>query len=306
MFKNLNPSVLGVTGHQSEIIELALTNNFTGLDLNVVEFATRARLKGVPYARRLIDSGKIKLGSFALPVEIEADEDYYGKEIRKLPDNAQAAVNAGCLRAVSSVAPAGDGRPYHENFELHKRRYQEIGKILGDAGIQLGIGFNAIESLRKDHAFQFIHDLDALMLLVNMIGLPNVGAVIDVWDIFASGGSLDSIRKLPPAQIIAVNLADMPGNVPQAELEDKHRLLPGSDGGKIDSTALLVYLKSVGYEGPVTPRPSRTAFQTRRRDLVIKQASDAFDKVWKAAGLTIERRFVPSAAAMDFQGDFNM
>jgi sugar phosphate isomerase/epimerase len=306
MFKNLNPSALGVTGHQSEIIELALTNNFGGLDLNVVEFATRARLKGVPYARRLIDSAKIKLGSFGLPLEIEADEEMYAKDMKKLPDYAQAAVAAGCARCVAMVAPAGDARPYHENFELHKRRYQEIGKVLGDASIQLGIGFSAAENLRKDHAFQFIHDLDALLLLVNMLELPNVGALVDVWEIYACGGSLDNIRKIPPEKIIAVNLADMPASVPQAELEEKHRLLPGSENGKIDSTTLLVFLKSIGYEGPVTPRPSRTAFQTRRRDLVIKQASDAFDRVWKAAGLTIEKRFVPSAAAMDFQGDFTM
>ena len=57
MFKNLNPSFLGVTGHQSEIIELALTYGFAGMDLDVADFATRARLRGMPYARRLIDKG---------------------------------------------------------------------------------------------------------------------------------------------------------------------------------------------------------------------------------------------------------
>ena len=56
MFKNLNSGALGVTGHQSEIIELALSFGFTSIDLNVVEFAMQARLKGVPYARRLFDS----------------------------------------------------------------------------------------------------------------------------------------------------------------------------------------------------------------------------------------------------------
>ena len=44
MFKNLNPSALGVSGHQSELIELALTYGFEGTDLNVADFATRARL----------------------------------------------------------------------------------------------------------------------------------------------------------------------------------------------------------------------------------------------------------------------
>ena len=58
MFKNLNPSALGVSGHQSEILELALTYGFRGIDLNIVEFATRVKLRGMPYARRLIDSAR--------------------------------------------------------------------------------------------------------------------------------------------------------------------------------------------------------------------------------------------------------
>ena len=33
MFKNLSPSALGISGHQSEIIELALTYGFAGMDL---------------------------------------------------------------------------------------------------------------------------------------------------------------------------------------------------------------------------------------------------------------------------------
>ena len=129
MFKNLNPGALGVTGHQSEIIELALTYGFGGMDLNVVEFATRARLKSVEYARRLIDSAKLKLGSFALPFDWETDDETFAKDIAKLPEYAQAAVAAGCTRCIVTVAPANDTRPYHENFEFHRRRFQEICKV---------------------------------------------------------------------------------------------------------------------------------------------------------------------------------
>ena len=64
MFKNLSPTALGVSGHQSEIIELALTYGFAGMDLDVADFATRAKLRGMPYARRLIDSANIRLGTF--------------------------------------------------------------------------------------------------------------------------------------------------------------------------------------------------------------------------------------------------
>ena len=124
---------------------LALTYGFLGIDFNIVEFATRARLKGVPYARRLFDSAAMKmglrLGTFPFPFELDSDDEFFAKEMKKLPDYAQAAVAAGCLRAVATVAPACEVRPYHENFELHKQRLQEICKVLEPAGVRLGLGF---------------------------------------------------------------------------------------------------------------------------------------------------------------------
>jgi sugar phosphate isomerase/epimerase len=303
MFKNLSPSALGITGHQSEIIELALSYGFGGMDLNVTDFATRARLKGMPYARRLIDSAKIRLGTFQLPVDWDADEETYQRELTKLPECAEAAAAVGCLRATATLAPAGDKRPYHENFEFHRRRFQEICKALEPSGVRLGIAFQAAEYLRKDKAFQFIHDLDALLLLLNMVAAPNLGLVLDLWDITASGGSLESIRKIDPVQIVAVQVADMPAGAVLAELDEKSRLLPGTEGGRLDLPALLVYLKGAGYDGPVTPKPSRAVLPSRRRDVVVKQVGEALEKVWRAAGLVSERRFVPSAAALDYHFD---
>jgi sugar phosphate isomerase/epimerase len=301
MFKNFNPSVLGITGHQSEIIELALSFNFAGMDLNVVDFATRARLKGMPYARRLIDSAQIRLGTFQLPFDWEDDDERFQKDLKKLTDYSAAAAEIGCTRCVATLSPASDKRPYHENFEFHRKRLQEICKVLEPAGIRLGIGFQALESLRKNHPFQFIHDLDALTLLLNMVAAPNAGILLDVWDVVASGGSLEAVQKLPASQIVAVQVADMPATVPLNELEEKSRLLPGAEGGRIDMQAFLTILKVAGYDGPVTPRPGRGIFQTRKREVIAKQAGDAMDKVWKSAGLISEKRFV--ASAPDYDGE---
>lgn len=284
MFKNLNPLALGVSGHQSEIIELALTYGFAGMDLNVSEFAARVRLKGLPYAKRLIQSAKIRIGTFALPVDWEADDATFQAELKKLPEFANYAMELDCTRCTAMLAPAGDARPYHENFEFHRRRFQEICEVLKPAGINLAVGFQAAESLRQNRAFQFIHDLDALTLLLNMVAAPNLGLLLDIWDVVACGGSLDSVRKLPLQQIVAVQVADMPANVAVAELDEKtSRLLPGGENGRIDVAGFLAMLRELGYDGPVTAKPSRGAFQSRRRDVVIKQTSEALDKVMRPA-----------------------
>ncbi len=296
MFKNLNPSAIGISGHQSEIIELALTYGFAGIDLNMAEFAARVRLKGMPYARRLIQSAKIRIGAFPLPLEWDTDDETFEKELKKLPEYAGCAAELGCTRCTAVLAPAGDTRPYHENFEFHRRRFHDICAALRPAGVRLAIGFQAAEYLRRNRAFQFIHELDAMTLLLNMVAAPNLGLLLDTWDLVACGGSLETVRKLPAKQIVAVQVADMPAGLATAELDEKSRLLPGGEGGRIDVAGFLTLLRELGYDGPVTVKPSRSAFQSRRRDVIVKQTSDALDKVWRAAGVSPTARPVLAAA----------
>jgi len=296
MFKNISPSALGITGHQSEIIELALSFGFGGMDLNIADLAMRVKLKGIQYARRLIDSAKIRLGTFQLPVDWIADDETFQKELKRLPECAKMAAEIGCLRCVATLSPASNDRPYHENFEFHRQRFQEICKALEPSGVSLGLGFRAAEYLRKNQAFQFIHDLDAMTLLINMVAMPNIGLLLDAWDLTVAGGSPDAVRKLPAQQIIAVQIADLPEGVAMADLDDKSRLLPVAEGSRVNAVGFLTMLKEIGYAGPVTVVPSRGIFQTRRRDMIVKQSSEALDKVWRAAGLAPERKAAPTTS----------
>jgi sugar phosphate isomerase/epimerase len=288
MFKNLSPSALGISGHESELIELALTYGFTGMDLEVVDFATRVRLRGMPYARRLIDSAKIRLGTFQLPLNWETADEAFKKDLERLPEYARVAAELECTRCVATLSPASDKRPYHENFEFHRRRLSQVCEALQPAGVWLGVGFQAAEYLRKDRAFQFIHDLDALTLLMNMVDAPNMGLLLDVWDLVACGGSVETIRNLPLGQIVAVQMADMPADRSLSEMDKNSRLLPGAENSQIDTVGALITLADFGYNGPVTPKPSRGVFQSRRRDVIVKQAGEAMERVWRAAGLTAE------------------
>jgi len=291
MFKNLNASALGVTGHQSELIELALTYGFRGLDGDIEEIATRAKLQGMPYARRLIDSAKARvgtfqIGTFQLPLDWDTDDEVFKPELEKLSEYAEVAAEMGCTRCLATIQPAGDKRPYHENFEFHRRRFGEICKAMEPSGVRLGIGFRAAAGLRDSQAFQFIHDLDALSLLVNMIDSPNLGVLLDVWDLHVSGGSVESVRGLSAEKIVAVQLADVPGDdTPLSELTEASRGLPAAEGG-IDLPAHLAALGELGYEGPVTYKPDRSVFSGMRRDPIVKKVSDILSRAWQAAGLT--------------------
>jgi sugar phosphate isomerase/epimerase len=287
MFKNLNTSVLGVSGNQSEIIELALTHGFKAMDLDMVDFANRAKLHGMPYARRLIDSSKLTIATFDLPFGLDSPEDAFQKDLQRLSGLASTAAELGCTRCLTMLAPAGDKLPYHENFELHRARLGAIGKVLAPLGIRLGVGFRAASELRVGKTFQFVHELDALGLLLSMAGVSNLGVVLDVWDLVVSGGSVVNARGMAADQIVAVQLADAPAETPLAELTEKSRLLPGTTG-RIDVPAFLIALGEMGYRGPVTAKPHKSIFSGSRRDLIARKTAEALDGVWKTAGLTAQ------------------
>lgn len=285
MYKTLSADALGLSGRQSEIIELALSHGFKGIDLDVVDFAQQVQQRGAAHARRLIESAKLKLGAFRLPIAWDGDDATFRGELEKLAKLAEIAAAAGCQRAITTIAPASDERPFHDNFQFHSRRLGELAEALKPHGIRLGIDFVATAAARKDHAFEFLHTFDAVLMLLDLIPSSNVGLVANGWQIYASGGDPAKLRKLGKERIVDVLLADAPADVAPPELTDEARLLPGETGTP-DNAALLTLLAEIGYDGPVAACPHRAALADKGREASVKAASEALDNLWKSAGLS--------------------
>ncbi|MEX0711244.1 MAG: TIM barrel protein [Pirellulales bacterium] len=287
MFKNLSPKALGVSASQGELIELALSFGFRGIDLDVVQFAEQVRDQGLPKARRLLDSAKLRIGTFALPFELDADDEAWKQGLDKLPELASLARELGGKRCQTTIAPASDTRPYHQNFEFHRQRLTEVAGKLEPAGVHLAVGFEAWAHEREGKAFEFIHDLDALLVLLGTVTARNVGLAIDLWQVWAASSSLEAVRgRLKPGQIVTVAVADVePGDCAAPdECPPTSRRLPG-ETGIIHAAEALATLSSLGYDGPVTPCPDSSRFAGMRRDQIVKLCGQKLDEVWKAAGL---------------------
>lgn len=295
MFKNLSTAALGVSGSQSEVIELVLSNGFKGMDLDLVEFNNQVQLRGLPQSRRLLDSAKLRLGCFSLPVAWQGSDEDFQRDLGRLPATAQLAKDLGCTRAVTTLDPASDERPYHQNFEFSRKRLAELGTALEPLGISLGVGFLAPGHHRAGKAFEFVSTFDVLSMLLGMIGRANVGYALDLWHMHLCGAGVDSIRKLKPQQIVAVALADAPADLDPATCTEESRLLPGASG-TIPAAAALTVLAELGYDGPVTAAPHPKQFAGQRRDQIVKQTGQALDAVWKAAGLNTAGKLTVTTA----------
>ncbi len=285
MFKNLSAEGIGLSGRQSEVIELALSFGFKGIDIDLNDFAAQVKASGLPHARRLLDSAKLKFGTIRLPLVWDDSDDVYHQGVAQLAEPLKLAADLGVKRALTAIAPANDLRPYHENFEFHRRRLTEIGELLAASGMKLGVEFTATAAARKDRAFQFIHSFDAVQMLIQMVRAQNVGVVVDSWQIYAAGNSLDDLRKLPVERIVAAYLSDAPADVEPAALSEADRLLPG-ETSRIDNVAALALLGELGFDGPVAPRVDRSRAGALRREQLVKLAGERLDQAWKAAGLT--------------------
>ena len=285
MFRNLNPHLLGISGRQSELIELALSYGFKGIDIDLAEFQQTVKTYSLAHARRLIDSARLKLGTFRLPLVWDEDDETYKSGLAAAEESLKLAAEVGLSRAIATIAPANDLRPYHENFEFHRRRLQEVGELLATHRMKLGLEFAADPELRKDRAFQFIHTFDALATLVGMIRSANVGAVVDLFQLHTGGGSFDEARKLGGEKIISVIVADAPAEKAGADCDEADRLLPG-ESGAIDLAAALVGLAEIGYEGPITPSASKSATASLKREQIVKAAGERLTQGWTTAGLS--------------------
>lgn len=284
MHKILNPNVIGVSGRQSEVIELALNNGFKHLEIDILEFQRRSEQQGLPAAKRLLDSAKLIVAGFELPIPLGAAEPAYQASLAAFDKIGPIAQQLGATLCWTHLEPASDERPFHENFELHRKRLQEVGGLLDRFNLRLGVGILAAAAHRVPKAFQFIYQPDQLLLLLKTVGAANVGVLLDLWDWHVGGATLDQIRKLTAEQVVCVRIADIPADADLSTVGEEQRLIPG-EASPIDAVAVVQHLAERKYEGPISACPHPSRFVGQRREAIVKKLSSSIDELWKSAGL---------------------
>jgi sugar phosphate isomerase/epimerase len=283
MYKNLSPSAIGVFGRQTELLEIALTHRFKGMEIDITELTKRAQSMGAAQACRYMRSAPVKIGGFELPINWVGDENQFKADIDQLPLLLEVVGNISADRCTTSVQPTCDQRPFHENFKFHVQRLQQVADALVPGNLKLGLSLMAAPADRKDGGFEFIHQVDPLLTLLASVQRDNVGIAFDAWSWFVGGGDLEKLRSLRGEQIVSVRLADIPADADLATITAEQRVMPG-EGGLIDSAALVSALDELGFDGPVAVAPNPAQFKGQTRESTISKASAALDTL--LAGVT--------------------
>ena len=241
---------LAFASRQNELIELALTYKFGGIEIDMDDMASRAEAMGNQFATQFINSSNVQVRMFRLPIDFGATEDVYQKQKARLPLMCELAdsLDARCCYAL--IPPASDTMPFQENFDNHRQRISEVAEKLKEHNISLGLGLQATAALRIDKEYPFVAKAEELIALVNALNESNVGYAIDTFHWVIGDGAMDQIESIPIDKIYDIRLADVPSDKDPAQLTNSSRIAPGENPDSI-CNRLIEYLSSSDYTGAI-------------------------------------------------------
>ena len=307
MYRCLNVDSLGITGRQSELIELALSNRFKGLEIDIEAFARSVETKGPEHATRCIDSAKkavgLTIGVWTLPIRWTSDEETIHAQMTKLPALANAAKAVDANRCVTVVEPGSATLPLKDNFDFYTQKLNEIGELLAPHGVSLGVGFKAAAKARAGLEFEFVTQAESMLTLLSMLPGDNIGLHLDTWNWHLGAGTIEQVMGLGVDQIKSVTVADLPADATADTVELNQRFLPDPDG-LIPHADLLNQLHEADYAGPVSATPHVSQYKGTTRDKLVAKVAAALRSVWPGADLLEEAEAeAAEAEAMGAQAD---
>ncbi len=302
MYKNLSCKLLGISGRQSEIIELALTYGFRGIEIDMDDLVKRCQRSSFESASRFLASSKLEIAGFDAPIDLDSDDDRFATDLAKLHAVAEVAGRVQA-RVAEVVIPHGTNRlPYPEYYDVVRKRIDQIAEVFGKENVRLALNFHSIAPTVEEKRFKFVRDVEGFLAIVKACSSKNVGIVFDSWNWFVSGGDLAKLEQFGAQRVATVRLADCREGVAADAATSEDCVLPASTG-VIDNTTILKKFVDAGLKLPVAARGS-TLDATPTRDAFVGLAQDALDKVFEAAGLPSATRrpdmFIESSYARSY------
>ena len=305
MFKILNTRGLGVGGKQNELIELALTFGFNGVEVDMVDLVGRHDAMGKEFACQFLKAAKspasegdaasggkhLTIGTFRLPIDLCGTDEQYATSIAKNETIIDLATELGAERCYIEVAPNSEHFSFQECFEKHQIRLQALAEQFSASGIKLGLALQTSKAEPADGTFKFVQTAEELLTLVKAVGQPNVGVCVDTWEWILGGGT---VEQLAFDQITEIRFADVKADADKDKIKQSDRTsLPGDEA---DSISFKVAQAAVASGLPVAISASTdlSTYSGDTRDNVVKAISQHLD--WFAEGIDPHATIAAAAA----------
>lgn len=273
--KCLDPGAIGVQVDQLELIRLAAQHNFEAVT-PYPSFLVGHLQESVA---ALQEEGLV-WGVAGLPVEFRRNEAKLKDDLAALPRLARALSEAGGSRMSTWIMPTHAELNYLKNFEQHADRLRQVAQVLADHNIRLGLEYVGPKTLRDRDRYAFVSTLEETRELIDKIGLPNVGVVLDSFHWYTAEEGVDDILTLTNREVVGCDLNDAhPGRGPREQI-DGERELPLATG-IIPAKEFLRALLKINYDGPVRVEPFNKALNALDNEAAVATTAGALQQAFQ-------------------------
>ncbi len=259
------PGSIGIKAGQGRSIELASKYGFESVE----PFGPQLLEEGSARYVDALHASSLQWAAARLTVSLRSDDATFADGLKKLPMEAKALREAGVTRVGTAISSYSDDLNYLDNFNLHTRRLREVGAVLGDQGLRLGLEYLGTKRLWTARRHAFVHSMAECRQLIAEVGRSNIGVIIDSWHWWTARETVDDILQLTNSDIVSSDLNDAPAGIERDEQYDNQRELPATTG-MIDAADFLGALLNIGYDGPIRAEP----FNQVLNDMNDEQASE--------------------------------
>lgn len=301
MIQNLCMYGLPFASRQNEMIEMAMTFKFTGMEVDLDEMGRRAEAMGQDFATQFVNSANIEVASFKLPVDFGAEDEVYQAAVARLESLCTIAEAIDVKRCYAVIAPGSNRLAFQENFESHRTRINEVATRLAKSNITLGLAFSAIPSDREKFEYQFVCKAEELVALINSVGHDNVGLAIDTWNWQLGDGAMDQVSELGIGKIFDVRIADLPDNYDPATITARDRVAPSENNSQF-AINLIKFLAENNYDQTLSVVAFFADSNDRSRGIKsVEKIRKSLNSLLIAAGI---EDAVPEESLIDQQNDY--
>ncbi len=273
------PGSIGIKADQGRSIELAAKHGFE----SVQPFSAQLLRDGVSRYVEALEASELQWAAAGLPVNLRSDESTFSNGLKNLPQEAQALHRAGAARVSTAITSSSDTLNYLENFKRTSRRLREVGSVLEDHGLRLGLEYLGTKHLWTRRRHSFVHSMAECRALIAETGKTNIGLVIDSWHWWTAYETADNILALANGDIVSADLNDAPRGIERDLQRDNQRELPLATG-VIDAKAFLGALAAVGYDGPIRAEPFNKTLNAMDDEQAAATTARAMKKAFALVG----------------------
>jgi sugar phosphate isomerase/epimerase len=280
--KDLVCGNIGVSARLPDAIAMAHRHGFESVapDTSFLRTSSESQLSEL---REDLKAKNLVWGAAGLSVNFRGSPEAYQNGLKNLPAEAAALHAAGASRMGTWISPGHDSLTYLGNFKQHAARLREIGKVLGDYGVQLGLEYVGPKTSRSALRFPFIHTMAEMRELIAAIDRPTIGLVLDSWHWYTAHEKAADLLALKGSDVICCDLNDAPAGIPIDEQKDLVRELPCATG-VIDLKTFLNALVKIGYDGPVRAEPFKSELRRMPAEQALAMTAKAMNQAFAMVG----------------------